>query len=31
MRDFHSHEVVCRGSETQLHVGEKFKLFNLAL
>ena len=31
MSIFHLHEVVSRGSDTQLHVGEKFKLFNLEL
>ena len=29
--NFHPLEVVCRGSDTQLQVGEKNKLFNLGL
>ena len=31
MSDFHSLEVVGRGSETQLQVGEKLKFYNVAL
>ena len=31
MSIFHLHEIVSRGSDTQLYVGEKFKLFNLEL